>query len=204
MDHTVFCFIFHQLLICCLSDQLIVTSLSERTHISNRCVSSYPTEFTCLPLSLPWGFSWLQVKQSILFLPPFKWKPLQTANHFYCLYLHIVSSLRYGGRVHKILQRRAGKDVVELTLMKNLIGQWFQFKLQCHSWNNVRTHFTTYYKRKTTEQEKLITLWMLPWDPFTQTGSARYWMFSSHWAEIIWCFAGRVGLLGSLSPFLLL
>lgn len=105
------------------------------------------------------------------------------------------------GKFIKWCRREQGRDVVELTLMKSLIGQWFQSKLQCHSWNNVKTHFTTYYKRKTTQQQKLITLCMLPWDPFTLTGSAGYWMFSSHWAEIIRCFAGRVGLPGSRAPF---
>lgn len=109
MDHAVLSFISYQLLICRLSDQLIVTSLSKRANISNRCIFSYAPDFVCLPVSLPWGFSCLPVTWSVLFLSPLKQKPLHTANHFYCLHLHIASSLKQGGQVHKMVQGRAGK-----------------------------------------------------------------------------------------------
>lgn len=151
------------------------------------------------PSALSLDFSCLHVTWSTLFLSP------HTANHFYC---HIYTLCLLSHRVGEFIKSCRGeqeRDAAELTLMENLIGQWFQFKLHCHSWNNVRTHFTTYYQRKTTQQQKLITLWMLPWDPFTLTGSAGYWMFSSHWAEIIWCFFHRKGWASwKSSPFLLL
>lgn len=177
-----------------------MNSLSERANTSSRCIFSYPPDFVCLPLPLPEGFSCLHLTRSALFLSAFKQEPLHTANHFYCPICTLCLLSNRVGEFIELCRAEQGGDVLELTLMENLIGQWFQFKLQCHSWSNVRTHFTTYYKRKTTQQQKLITLWMLPWEPFTLTGSAGYWMFSSHWAEIIWCFAGRVGLLGSQAP----